>query len=212
VLREDKDGRVASASGVLRPLWWSDGFATLAGLKAGEYDKARDMRRPDRFTRLDVFTGRTGDEREIEDVLGFAHVAADHRPRDNAEVFVHLTDDHQKLELVDGIEEHEIALARPLQSYDPQAFAFQVLDGDRIALSATVDPVNATAVKRKKADPDDIDLYEVSRKTRAATLRLRLPGDGRPNGWYLSGNRLALLRKGKGFDRGGIGLEVYELR
>jgi hypothetical protein len=212
VLREDKDGRVASAAGALRPMWWAEGYVQMAGLKAGEYDKTRDMRRPDRFTRLDVFTGRTGEEREIEDVLGFAHVAADHRPRDNAEVFVHITDDHKKLELVDGIAEHEVSLARPLWLYDPQTIQYQPLDGERLALSLTVDPVNPAAVKRQKADLDEIDVYEVNRKSYAATPRIRLRGEGRPSAWHIAGGRLALLRKGKGFDRGGVALEVYHLK
>jgi hypothetical protein len=211
VLREDRDGRIPTAAGGLRALWWTDGFATLAAMKAGEFDKARDMRRPDRFTRLDVFTGRTGEEREIEDVLGFAHVAADHRPRGSSEVFVHVTDDHAKLELVDGVEEHEIALERPLWMYDFQTLAFQPLDGDRLALSLTVDPVNPQAVKRQKADVDEIDLYNVDRKTRAVSLRLRVPGEGRPSAWHQAGGRAAILRKGKGFDRGGVALDVYDL-
>jgi hypothetical protein len=71
--------------------------------------------------------------------------------------------------------------------------------------------VNPDAVSRKKADPDEIDLYEVDRQTHAARLLLHIPGEGRRSTWQIVGNRLLLLRKGKGFDRGGVALELFDV-
>ena len=51
----------------------------------------------------------------------------------------------------------------------------------------------------------------VDRKTRAVNLTLRVPGEGRPSAWHQAGGRAAVLRKGKGFDRGGVALDVYDL-
>ena len=39
----------------------------------------------------------------------------------------------------------------------------------------------------------------------------RCPGEGRRSSWQIAGNALVLLRKGKGFDRGGVALEVYDV-
>jgi hypothetical protein len=209
-LHGDGAGRIAHPAGPFKPLWWSTGYVELATLKAGEFDKARDMRRPDRFARLDVFGNKLRDEQEIEDVLEFARVSRLHAGHDGEEAFVHLSEDHHKLLLTDGLVENEITLPRGLHLYEPDSIAYQVLDADRVAVSLTIDPVNPEALKRQKADPDDLDIYLVDRHTRAATLALRLSGQGRPSAWRIAGGRIAVLRKSKGFNRGGVALEVYD--
>ena len=102
-------------------------------------------------------------------------------------------------------------LPRELWKYDPATLAWQPLDDKRAAVSLTIDPVNPDAVNRKKADPDDIDLYEVDRQTYAVHPLLRIAGEGRRSSWQLAGNRALLLRKGKGFDRGGVALELFDI-
>jgi hypothetical protein len=209
--REDKDGLIAHPDGSLKPLWWEAGLTSLAVLKEGSYDKARDVQRPNRFARLDVFSGQIRDEQEIGDVMAFAHVTLDHT-RHVAEVrFAHVTDDRAHLVLVDGLDEHELKLERPLAMFDPDTLRAQALDGGRLALSLTVDPMNPAALERKKADPDRIVLYVVDAHAREATPRLILDGKGRPSRWTAGGGKLALLRKSKGFERGGAWLEIYDL-
>ncbi|HUS66131.1 MAG TPA: hypothetical protein VMZ28_16375 [Kofleriaceae bacterium] len=209
--REDAEGRVPHPAGAFKILWWKDGFAAAAVQQAGAFDKAKDMRRPDRFARLDPWTGKLFDEKEIEDVLGFAQLIIEHKKHSNQAAFVHLSEDHHKLLFTDGLTQKELTLARPLYMYALESIAFQLLDGDRVAVSATVDPTNPPALQRKKADPDELDLFIVDRKTNVATRVLRLDGQGRPSTWKTGGNRLALLRKSKGFDRGGVVLEIYDL-
>jgi hypothetical protein len=211
VWHEDAEGQIKHGNGSVKPLWWADGFATLAALRAGEYDKAHDLRRPDRFTRIDAFSGKVLEEKEVEDLLGFMRVSLIRRDAPNQAVVAHFSEDRRSLLLVDGLSDREVTLPRELRKYDPASLAFQPVDDKRLALSLTVDPVNPDAVKRQKAEADDIDLYLVDRQTRAATLRLQLPGQGRHSSWQLAGHRLLLLRKSKGFDRGGVALEIYEL-
>lgn len=210
-LRETAEEQVVHKQGPFKILWWRDGFLGAATLKAGEYDKAKDIRRPDRFGRFDVWKGKMLEEKEIEDVLAFARISLAHRSRPSEPAFVHLSEDHKKLLFTDGTDQHALELARPLPMYAPEAFAYQILDGARLAISATVDPMNPPALARKKADPDDLDVYVVDRATRAAERKLILEGRGRPSAWRIAGGRLALLRKNKGFDRGGVALEVYDL-
>jgi hypothetical protein len=209
--REDAEGQLKVAPSTVKPLWWADGFTVLAALRAGEFDKSRDMRRPDRYTRLDTFAGKVLLEEEVKDVLGFTQISLVRRDQPNMPVIARFSDDRKRLLLVDGIEEHEVKLARPLWKYDVNSLKWQTIDDKRVVLSLTIDPVNPDAVARKKADADDIELYDVDRKTLAATPRLTLPGQGRPSSWQEEGNRLLLLRKDKGFDRGGVALEIYEL-
>jgi hypothetical protein len=210
-LREDGEGQLAHPRGPFKPLWWSNGLTQLTALKVGEYDKVHDIRRPDRLTRLDVFSGKLLDEHEITDVLGFARVAAARKKAPNQSVLIHFSDDHRKLLLVDELTEQTLALPRELGKYDPTTLAWQTLDDRRVAASLTVDPVNPDAVQRHKADPDEFDLYEIDRQSHAVALKLRLPAEGRRISWQIGSARVALLRKSKGFGRGGVVLEVYAL-
>ena len=67
----------------------------------------------------------------------------------------------------------------------------------------------------RRTDPDLIDLcaIELGSGTPGPAQRLRtLPGNQRPSSWKLTaGGRLALLRKHKGFARGGTEVEIYDL-
>lgn len=209
--REDAEGQVKQGSSSLKPLWWAEGFTVMAGLRAGEFDKARDMRRPDRYARLDVFAGKILSESEVQDILAFTQISLVRRDAPNQAVIVRYSDDHKKLLMIDGITEHEIVLPRQLWKYDPATLAWQTVDDKHLAVSLTIDPVNPDAVARKKADVDEIELYEVDRQSHAVRPLLHIAGEGRRSNWQLAANRLLLLRKGKGFDRGGVALEIFDV-
>jgi hypothetical protein len=209
--REDAEGQIKQGASSVKPLWWADGFTVLAAMRAGEFDKARDMRRPDRYTRLNAFTGKVVAESEVQDVLAFTQISLLRRDLPNQPVIVRYSDDRKRLLVVDGISEYEVSLQRQLSMYDVASLAWQTLDDKTAAFSLTVDPVNPDAVARKKADPDELDLYLIGRSTHEPHRVLQLPGEGRRSSWSIVGNRMALLRKGKGFDRGGVALEIYDL-
>jgi hypothetical protein len=209
--KENGEGQIVEKSGPWKLLWFRDGFTAAATLKAGEYDKAKDIRRPDRFARIDLFKDKFSDEQEIEDVMAFAQALVDHKKRPDDGAFVHLSDDHKHLVLTDGLSQRDLKLPRELFMYQPEAYQDQRLDADHLLLSATVDPTNPPAVEHKKADPDDIELYRVDVKTATPTRILRVPGEGRGSAWHAAGERLALLRKSKGFERGGVQIDVLEL-
>jgi hypothetical protein len=209
--REDAEGQLKLASTTVKPLWWDDGFTVMGALRAGEFDKARDMRRPDRYARVDAFSGKILDEKEVQDVLGFAEVGKLRRDAPKQSVLVHFSDDRHKLLVTDGISTYDVPLPRPIWKYDPDTLAWQTLDDKRVTFSLTIDPVNPDAVRRKKADIDEIDLYGLDRQTHAVHPLLRLNGEGRRTSWRIAAGRLLLLRKGKGFDRGGVALELYDV-
>ena len=210
-LVEDAEGQIKIGHAVIKPLWWSDGFTILNARKPGEYDKAHDIRQPDRATQLDVFADKIIDEQPVKDVIGFTRVGLLRRDHPNEPVIVHFSDDRKQVLMLEGLVENELQLARPIWKYDPQSLASQVLDDKRVAMSLLVDPVNPDAVNRQKTEPDEFDLYMIDRPSHGATRILMLPGEGRRASWQIAGNQLVLLRKGKGFDRGGVALEVYDL-
>jgi hypothetical protein len=206
VLKEDKGGMV---QGKFHPLWIEHDLSTLVVKREGEYDKAKDMKRPDRLARFDVFANKLKDEQEIGDLLQFVHVNADHGKHPGEDRFAHISDDHTKLLVVDGATERDITVDRPLSMFDPESLRWQPLDGGKLAISLTVDPMNPPALKRKKADPAELVLYVVDGKT--VTKRFQLDTGDRPAAWQVVGNQIVILRKSKGFDRGGVDLELYDL-
>ena len=208
---EDAEGQIKLPPSTVKPLWWSNGFTELAALRAGEYDKARDIRRPDRYARIDTLSGKVIGESEVQDVLGFTQISMLRRDAPNQAVIARYSDDHKKLLLVDGLAQYVVTLQRDLWKYDPQTLQWQTIDDRKVVLSLTVDPVNPDAVSRKKADVDELDLYEVDRQSHVARRLLTINGEGRRSTWQVAGGRLVLLRKGKGFDRGGVALEIYNL-
>jgi hypothetical protein len=210
-LTEDAEGQIHIVHGVLKPLWWSDGFSVINARKPGEYDKAHDIRQPDRFNRYDVFAGKVVDDEPVRDIIAFTRIGLLRRDHPNESVIVHFADDRKQLLMLDRLVEHELQLQRPIWKYDPQTLESQLLDERQVAFSLTVDPVNPDAVNRQKTEPDEIDLYVVDRQSQSSKRILTLPGEGRRSSWRIAGKRFVLLRKGKGFDRGGVVLEAYDL-
>jgi hypothetical protein len=105
---EDTEGQIKQGASSVKPLWWAEGFTVLAAMRAGEFDKSRDMRRPDRYTRLDVFSGKVVTETEVQDVLAFTQIALLRRDQPNQPVIAHFSDDRKKLLFVDIINEYEV--------------------------------------------------------------------------------------------------------
>ena len=114
-------------------------------------------------------------------MLGFTQVALLRRDPPNQPVIVHFSDDRKKLMLLDGIDDGEVKLPRELWKYDVGvARSRSSLDDKRVAVSLTIDPVNPDAVARKKADVDDIDLYEVDRADARRDAAATAAGAGAP--------------------------------
>ena len=212
VLSENPDGHIPFAGSLYKPLYFLNGFATLVGQKEGGYDKAHDIRRPDVAARTDLFAGKLLQEKEIKDVVSFAEFTNVRKKHINETNFVRFSDDRSALELIDDSDTvTPLSLPRPLGKYDPETLAYRPDADGNLTISLTVDPVNAEAVKAQKADKDWLDIYHVDVKSKAVTGVARIDGEKRPTGWYLAGARLALLRKHKGFGRGGPDLFLYEL-
>ena len=215
VLVENAEGRVAFAASLYKPLYFLDGFATLVGQKEGIYDKKKDIRRPEGAARADLFAGKLLGEKEIKDVVAHAEFTSMRKSHTNETNFVRFSEDRSQLVLVtaelmasDAV--HVLTVPRPLRKYEPDTLLYRPTPDGNLTVSLTVDPVNAEAVKAQKADKDWLDIYHLDVKSHGLSQLVRIDGEKRPSTWVLSGNRLALLRKHKGFGRGGADLEVLE--
>jgi hypothetical protein len=213
---EDAEGLLRTSIGAVRPLWWSDGHTRLAAQRIGDYDKARDMRRPDRFARIDVVTNKAIAEQEIGDVTEFTKVVLAHKTSPTQEAFARMSEDRKEVLIDDGLFERTLPLARAVNLYEPTSLRSVVLDDKTLLVGLQIDPGNISAVDRRERDPDELDLYVVERATMsqkelAARRVLTLPGDDRPAAFTAVFGRVAVLRKGKGFERGGMNVELYVL-
>ncbi len=216
VLVETAEGLLRIKSGELRPLWWARAHTQLAAQKIGEYDKAKDIRRPDRFIRVDVTQDKVLVEEEIGDLMKFTKAVLDHKAQPDTEAFVRSSDDRKELVVTDGLVQHALPLQRPISTYSLESLTGFALDDKRLMLALQVEPNNPAALARKSPDVDDLDVYAIDRasigKTDILVPRLlSVAGQGRSARFAAGGNTLAVLRKAKGFDRGGVGIDVFVL-
>lgn len=212
VLEEGENGRIAVAGAAVKPQVFLRGYAELVGQREGTYDAAHDVRKPDRATRIDVFASKQLEEQEIGDLIDWAKRMQVRRKHINESDFVRVPEDLRELQLFDSKDAvHTIALPRPFKKYEPGTLVYQGIDDKQLVFSLTIDPVNAEAVAAQKADRDWVDLYRIDLASHVLTELARLDGEKRPSSWRLSGQRLGLLRKHKGFGRGGPTLDVYDL-
>lgn len=222
-LREGEP-RVQTERGSAMPLYFLDDYLTLVAKHDGFYDKKKDARQPDFLAFLDAPSGKLTRSRPIAEPAALLELARLRTGHGESVIITH-DPETQRYELLaaldrgqpDGPAEsrHLLALPRPASAYEPTTLLYQLARPGLLVLSLTVDPVNEQAVAARRTDPDLIDLcaVELSSGTPGPAQRLRtLPGNKRPSSWKLTpAGRLALLRKHKGFARGGTEVEIYDL-
>jgi hypothetical protein len=205
--------RAAGPDG-FKVVYWFDDFLRLVGQKKGEYDKKNDVRRPDRTMLWDVLRAKPVDEHEIGDVVEWVREQKDRVRHPHTAAFAQYSEDLKTLELITpDAKRRTLELARLLFKYEPKTLLQQLgPEPHRLYFSLTVDPVNWEAVQHKHAETDVFDLYVVDTQTgKPQRVLSGLSANKRTLAWTAAGGRCAILRKHKGFDRGGLELEVYEL-
>jgi hypothetical protein len=207
------DGQLVAPA--VKVLGFFDGYTKLLGERAGGHDRKTDVQRPARRAVLDTLTGKVVDEGEIADAAGWALTAKLRAAHPDRTVFVEVTDDQGGIELVDADGKRTpLATAVPFRLYDPAVIQQQEGEpGGRAPFyfSLAIDPANAAAIARKKADVPYLDLYAVDVAAGTCALRARILLS-RPVVWRIARGRLAVLKKVRGTSRGGDELDVYDLR
>jgi hypothetical protein len=217
-LAADKTGLMkekAAGPDGFKVVYWFDDFLHLIGQKKGEYDKKNDVRRPDRAMLWDVLKSKPLEEHEIGDVMMWVREQKDRVSHPHTAAFAQYAEDLKTLELItsDGKRRTLELGARMLYKYEPKSLLQQPgPEANRLYLSLTVDPVNWEAVQHKHAEPDIFDLYVIDLQTgKPSRVLTGLLANKRALSWTAAGGRVAILHKHKGFDRGGLELEVYDL-
>lgn len=222
-LREGEP-RIQTERGSALPLYFLDDYLTLVAKHDGFYDKKKDARQPDFLAFLDAPSGKLTRSRPIADPAALLELARLRTGHGESVVITH-DPEAQRYELLAALDRGQadgpaesrtpLALPRPAGTYEPATLQYQLARPGLLVLSLTVDPVNEQAVAARRTDPDLIDLcaVELSGAAPGPAQRLRtLPGNKRPSSWKVTaGGRLALLRKHKGFARGGTEVEIHDL-
>jgi hypothetical protein len=221
----DEAWQIKTAQGSGAPLYFLDDYLTWAVKHGGAYDKKKDIRQPDFLAFVDTLTGKVRASRPIADPQPLLDLAKLRKDRASSLVIV-ADEATQKIELLraeergqpDGPQESRapLPLVRDPVLYDEATLRYQVASPGVLVASLNIDPVNEKAVAAKRSDPDDLDVFavDISGATPGPAHKLlTLPGQKRPSSWAVTpGGRLVLLRKHKGFSRGGTEVEVFDVK
>ncbi len=188
---------------------WSDGMTRAHGIKAGEWDRKEDQRAPDVEATYDVITGKFSDKKKIEDLFEqrrrFQALTEGGKRLD----FVRL--DIKGLELWRGGKAKPLELDQPLTNYDTKSMQGIVNTDGSAWVILKMDPVNADAVARKKADPEYLDVFRVTADGKG-TRKARVYAAGARYRFGVVGDRFWLIERNNGFERGGKSLALYAIQ
>ncbi len=209
----DLDAQNRNASLELTVNHWSDGMTRAHGLKAGDWSKKEDQRLPSMEATYDVVSGKVVGKATIADLFEQRRRYQALEGRMGID-FLRVSWDLKSIELWHRGKSTPVVLDQPMSIYDPKSMQGHV-DADGSAwIALTVDRVNAEAVARQKADPQYLDVFRVGadgkgvRKARVLShlieLRFGMVGDK-------TRDRMWLLERSSGFQRGGKALTIYRL-
>jgi hypothetical protein len=204
------DAKNTNAQLELKVNHWADGMTHAFGLKGGEWDKKENQRTPDVEATYDLVTGKFIDKKPIGDLFEqrkrFAVLAS---VTDHVE-FVRMTEDGKAVELWRAGKPTPVMLDQPITNYDAKSLQ-GVINADGSAwIALKIDPVNADAVARKKADPEYLDIFQVTPDAKA-TRKSRILATGVRHLFGVAGDNFWLLERSSGSDRGGKALTFYKL-
>ena len=188
---------------------WSDGMTRAYGIKSGEWDRKEDQRAPDIEVTYDLLTGKFVDNKKIEDLF-------EQRKR-----FQAMTESNKRLDWVrldiKGLElwragkGRPIELDQPLANYDTKSMQAVTVPDGSAWMVLKMDPVNADAVARKKADPEYLDVFRINADGKGVR-KARIYASGVRHRFGIVGDKFWLLERNNGFERGGRSLALYSVQ
>lgn len=192
---------------------WSDGWTRAHGIKGGDWDPKENQRTPDAEATYDLLTGKLAGKKPIADLVEqrrrFAALAG--ADVDGRGDFVRVNWDTTGLHLWRAGAPRVLELDQPFAAYDPKSFQSIIQPDGSAWIAAKIDPVNAEAVARKKADVEYFDVFHAPPEGKA-TRKARVLAQGTRYRFGVFGDKFWLLERNQGFDRGGKSLAVYQLQ
>ncbi|HEY6033667.1 MAG TPA: hypothetical protein VIV58_05385 [Kofleriaceae bacterium] len=203
---------------------WSDGWTKAYGIKGGEWDRKENQRSPDAEATYDLIAGKLVDKHPIADLFEqHKRFQVLEQAKADANVdFVRMSWDNANVVAWRAGKAQNLELDQPLGQYDPKSLQ-GVLEPDGTTwIALKVDPVNPDAVARKKADPEYVDIFKAGSDGKAVRegrvlatgTSLKLGVVTKSTSGTRGGraeDRIWLLERSPGFDRGGKSLTVYKL-
>src|SRR5450432_658796 len=189
---------------------WSDGWTKAYGIKGGEWDRKENQRTADVEATYDLVTGKFSDRHPIEDlfeqrkrfqVLADANGSLD---------FVRMSWDNTGVVAWRAGKSTPIELDQALTQYDPKSLQGEIEPDGTVWIALKVDPVNPDAVARKKADSEYLDIFKAGADGKAVR-KMRVLATGARHRFGVIHDKVWLLERSNGFDRGGKALTFYSI-
>jgi hypothetical protein len=190
---------------------WSDGWTRAGGLKGGEWIKKENQRSPDTEATYDLLAGKFVDNKPIADLFEQRKRYQTLADAGGQLDFVRMKADNSGIEIWRRGVPGTVTLDQPLAQYDGKSLQGVINPDGTAWIALKVDPVNAEAVARKKADPEYLDIYRVGADGQA-TRKARILAKGIRHRFGVIDGYFWLLEKSTGFDRGGRTLTVYQMQ
>jgi|GEM_PF-4906797 hypothetical protein len=215
-LRAGKVAKLTIAAGVskskppLRLLYWGPGHLTMVGLQKGKYDRKKDMRLPDRALRYNLLSRKQEWALAPQDLVAWTRALNMRTNHPEQHRFLHVSDDRKTLHLVDAANTvSNLQTTGKWSLYEPKSLRqLEAATSSELYFSLTVDPVNAEAVARKKADIERMDLYVIDGSGKTKRLG-QVKTNNRRFSWSVGANHFSYLEKLKGFGRGGKSVSLF---
>lgn len=210
----DAKGAITVGRVQVRPITFEAGNRIFVGVREGSFDKQRDMQTPDRVAKVDLAKGRIIEDRantEELDPIRLANLTTDRKLHPNLPRFVTWNADRTGLQLIDDTKITPLHWERDVVLYDPETLQSGMLDGSETWIAIKIDSLNPIAIEKKRRDVDDLEIYVVDSKRGVPERRLVVDGLGRSANVSVVGATVAVYRKQKVMERGGISIEIFPL-
>jgi hypothetical protein len=190
---------------------WADGMTRAIGIKGGEWDRKENARSPNTEATYDLVTGKFVDVTKITDLFEQRR-----RFQALAEVgdrieFLRMAWDNSAVQIWHGGKPRAIELDQPITNYDFKTLQGVIAADGSAWFALKVDKTNPDAVARKKADPEYLDIFHVGTDTKAVR-KMRILATDMRHRFGLIGDKLWLVERNNGFERGGKSLTIYQLQ
>jgi hypothetical protein len=190
---------------------WMEGYTKVGGIKGGEWSKKENQRSPDVEAVYDLVAGKLVETRPITDLFEQRKRFQLLADAGNGTPFLRPAWDNQSIQLWKLSVGKTLELDQPIGNYDLTSLQATVLADGSAWFALKVDPVNADAVARKKADPEYLDVFHAGTDGKAVR-KARVLAKGIKHRFGVAGDSgFWLVERSPGFDRGGTKLATYTI-
>lgn len=191
---------------------WSDGWTRVSGLKGGEWNKKDNQRSPDTEATYDLVSAKFVEDKAIGNVVEQRKRYQMLADAGGQLEFLRMAWDNSAIHIWSRGVSRSVEIDQPLTNYDFKSLQGVVAADGSAWIMLKIDPVNADAVARKKADPEYVDIFRINAGETKAVRKARIPAKDLRFKFGTIDNYIWLLERQTGFDRGGRSVSIYQLQ